>query len=263
MRKPNEYLRLACLAVGLFVSVVNGYSWGQKGHDVTCAVAEKHLTHKAKKQISRILDGKSIVYWANWMDNASHTPEYRYTSTWHYRNIDADQTFAEAPLNENGDVIRAVNAQIEALKSGKLSKEEQAQSLKFLVHLMGDLHCPMHLGHKSDLGGNRWQVQYFGKGTNIHSVWDSGLVESAHKWTYSEWVDQIDTFSKQENKKTVEGDPASWAEQTYEICREVYDSTPVGSKLSYDYVSKWTPTVEQQLLRAGLRLAAVLNDIFR
>ena len=167
MKKSNGILRMVCLAAGLLAFVVNGYSWGQKGHDVTCAVAQNHLTRKAKKQISNILDGKSIVYWANWMDNASHTPDYRYTLTWHYKNIDADETFGQALLNENGDVVRAINEQIDALKSGKLSKEEQALSLKFLVHLMGDLHCPMHLGHRSDLGGNRWQVQYFGKGTTF------------------------------------------------------------------------------------------------
>lgn len=262
MNKFNVMSKLACLTAGLLVFAINGYSWGQKGHDVTCAIAEKHLSRKAKKQILEILDGKSIVYWANWMDNASHTPEYRYTKTWHYKNIDAGETYEQAALEEKGDVVRAINDLIAELKSGNQTKEEQALSLKFLVHLMGDLHCPMHMGHKSDLGGNRWQVQYFGRGSNIHSVWDSGLVESAHKWTYTEWVDQIDTYSKEENKKIVEGDPVSWGEQTYEVCKKVYDATPVGSKLSYDYVSEWAPVAEMQLLRAGLRLAAVLNDIF-
>lgn len=262
MKRFNAMLRTVCLAAGLFVFVIDGAAWGQKGHDVTCAIAEKHLSCKAKKRIAEILDGKSIVYWANWMDNASHTPEFRFTSTWHYKNIDAGETYAEAALNENGDVVRAIEAQIAALKGGKQSREEQAISLKFLVHLMGDLHCPMHMGHKSDLGGNRWQVQYFGRGSNLHSVWDSGLVESAHKWTYSEWVDQIDRFGKKENRKIAEGTPAQWGEQTYEVCKKVYEKTPVGSKLSYDYVSEWTEVAETQLLRAGLRLAAVLNDIF-
>lgn len=262
MKNFNVMSKLACLTAGLLVFAINGYSWGQKGHDVTCAIAEKHLSRKAKKQISEILDGKSIVYWANWMDNASHTPEYKYTKTWHYKNIDAGETYEQAALEEKGDVVRAINDLIEELKSGNQTKDEQALSLKFLVHLMGDLHCPMHMGHKSDLGGNRWQVQYFGRGSNIHSVWDSGLVESAHKWTYTEWVDQIDTYSREENRKMVEGDPASWGEQTYEVCKRVYDATPVGSKLSYDYVSEWAPVAEMQLLRAGLRLAAVLNDIF-
>lgn len=262
MKNFNVMSKLACLTAGLLVFAINGYSWGQKGHDVTCAIAEKHLSRKAKKQISEILDGKSIVYWANWMDNASHTPEYKYTKTWHYKNIDAGETYEQAALEEKGDVVRAINDLIAELKSGNQTKEEQALSLKFLVHLMGDLHCPMHMGHKSDLGGNRWQVQYFGRGSNIHSVWDSGLVESAHKWTYTEWVDQIDTYSREENRKMVEGDPISWGEQTYEVCKKVYDATPVGSKLSYDYVSEWAPVAEMQLLRAGLRLAAVLNDVF-
>ncbi len=262
MKSFNAILKLVCLSAGLLTSVVDGYSWGQKGHDVTCAIAERHLNRKARKQISDILEGKSIVYWANWMDNASHTPEYGYTTTWHYKNIDADETYAQAPLNEKGDVVRAINEQIEALKSGELNREEQALSLKFLVHLMGDLHCPMHMGHKSDLGGNRWQVQYFGKGSNIHSVWDSGLVESAHKWTYTEWVEQIDIMGKEENKRIAAGTPATWGEETYEVCKTVYDATPIGSKLSYDYVSEWSTVAEMQLLRAGLRLAAVLNDIF-
>ena len=263
MKNLNTILKAACLGAGLLLASVNGFSWGQKGHDVTCAIAEKHLTKKARKQITTILDGKSIIYWANWMDNASHTPEYRHTSTWHYKNIDADETYDNAKLNENGDVVHAIEEQIAALKSGKQSQEEQALSLKFLVHLMGDLHCPMHMGHRSDLGGNRWQVQYFRNGTNIHSVWDSGLIENAHKWTYTEWVEQIDTYSIDTDKKIAEGTPESWGRQTYEICKKIYDSTPVGAKLSYDYVSDWTGTVEEQLLRAGLRLASVLNDIFR
>lgn len=171
---------MALLMAGLFAVSVDGYCWGQKGHDVTCAVAQRHLTRKAARKIDEILDGKTIVYWANWMDNASHTPEYRYTSSWHYRNTDEGETFSGAPLNENGDVVRAVNEQIAALKSGKLDKEEQALSLKFLVHLMGDLHCPMHMGHRSDRGGNRWQVQFFNNGTNLHSIWDTGIIESAH-----------------------------------------------------------------------------------
>ena len=104
MKHFNGLLKLVCIGAGLLAVSVNGYSWGQKGHDVTCALAEKHLTKKAKKQITELLDGRSIVYWANWMDNASHTPEYKYTSTWHYKNIDADKTYENAPLNENGDV---------------------------------------------------------------------------------------------------------------------------------------------------------------
>ena len=197
------------------------------------------------------------------MDNASHTPEYKHTSTWHYKNIDADETYETAALNEKGDVVRAIEDQIAALKSGKLSKEESSVALRFLVHLVGDLHCPMHMGHKSDLGGNKWQVQFFGKGSNLHKIWDTEVIESSRKWTYTEWTDQIDRCTKSQVKEIVEGTPNSWGKQTYLISTKLYESTPIGSKLSYDYVSEWSGMLEQQLLYGGLRLAAVLNDIFR
>lgn len=260
--RSNSFIQL-CLALAMFFAGTNAFAWGAKGHDTTCAIAERHLTKKAKKQIAEIFDGKSIVYWANWMDNASHQPEYEYTKTWHYKNIDADETYATAQENENGDVVKAIEAQIAALKSGELNHEAQAIALRMLVHLVGDLHCPMHMGHRSDSGGNRWQVRYFNDGTNLHSIWDSGLVESAHKWTYTEWVDQVDRVDRKTAEAIAAGSLDDWGEETFRIATSVYDATPVGSKLSYDEVSLWAPVIEQQFLRGGLRLARILNEIFK
>lgn len=247
---------------GLILSAQTASAWGQKGHDVTCAIAERHLTPKAQKRISELFNGKSIVYWANWMDNASHTPDFKYTSTWHYKNIDADETYETAALNENGDVVTAIDAMASALKSGQLNKDQAALDLKFLVHLVGDLHCPMHMAHKSDRGGNRWQIQYFNNPKNLHGIWDTDLVESAHKWTYTEWADQIDRAGKAEQAAITAGTLNDWGKETFTITQKIYDSTPEGSKLSYDYVSEWAPVIEQQFLRGGLRLAALLNYIF-
>ena len=262
--KPNRItFPLIILALGMVVCSPDCRAWGQKGHDVTCAVARKHLKKKARKKIDRVLDGQSIVYWSNWLDNASHTPEYAYTKTWHYKNIDADETYENAVLNPDGDVLTAIQAQIAALKSGTLDKEAEALALKMLVHLMGDLHCPMHMGHKSDRGGNRWQVQFFGNGKNLHGIWDSDILESAHKWTFSEWVEEIDTGGKSEYSEIVKGGPEDWGKETYMLATQIYEQTPVGSKLSYDDVARWAPVIERQLRKGGLRLAAVLNDIYR
>lgn len=254
---------MIAVAAGLASACLTAGAWGQKGHDVTCAIAEQHLSRKAKKQISEIFDGKSIVYWANWMDNASHTPEYAYTKTWHYKNIDANETYDTAAQNENGDVLTAIEAQIKALKSGQLNHQQQAIALRMLVHLVGDLHCPMHMGHKSDSGGNRWQVQYFNNGKNLHGIWDSDLIESAHKWTYSEWVREIDRADKEQAKAIVAGTPYDWGRETFEAACKVYENTPVGTKLSYDEVNYWAPLIEQQLLKGGLRLARILNELFK
>ena len=260
----NRNLKIAAIAAAALIAFsADALAWGQKGHDTTCAIAEKHLTAKARRQISEILDGKSIVYWANWLDNASHTPEYAYSKTWHYKNIDANETYETAAECPTGDVVKAIQAQIDALKSGTLNKEAEATALKMLVHLVGDLHCPMHMGHRSDAGGNRWQIQYFREGTNLHSIWDSKLIESAHNWTYSEWVSQIDRADRKTQKEICEGTLDTWGKETYEICTLIYDETPVGTKVMYDEVAHWTPVIEQQLLRGGLRLASILNDIFK
>lgn len=245
------------------VSGLTAFGWGQKGHDVTAYIAEQHLTPTTLAAVTDILDGKSMVYWANWLDNASHSPEYAYTKTWHYKNIDSGFEYDEAPLHPDGDIVRAIYAQVKILKSPGKSKEEKQLALKILEHLMGDLHQPMHMGHQSDLGGNRWNVKYFGRDSNLHSVWDSSVPESAHKWTYTEWCDQINRATPETIQEILaEGTPESWGEETFDICKSVYALTPEGTKISYDYVSTWAPVVEQQFLKGGLRLADLLNSIF-
>lgn len=246
----------------MLLIATEGLAWGQKGHDVTCAVAEKHLTKRAKRHIKKVLEGKSIVYWANWLDNASHTPEYEYTLTWHYKNINADQTYDEVPPFETGDIVVAINEQISKLKSGTLSHEEEALALKMLIHFLGDIHQPMHLGRKTDLGGNQVNVFFFKKETNLHSVWDTDLLESGHAWSHTEWVNQIDRLNRKERKAIVQGSVDDWARETHQYAKAVYEDTPEGTKISYDYIAKYTPLIEQQLLKGGIRLAHILNEIY-
>ena len=251
------------LTIGLTLCSLSAFGWGQKGHDVTVFIAENHLTPVAEAKITELLDGKSMVYWANWLDNASHTPEYAYTKTWHYKNIDDGVNYEEAPLHPDGDVVRAIYDQVSTLQNPYASKEEQQLALKILVHVMGDIHQPMHMGHASDLGGNRWIVNYFGRDSNLHSVWDSSVPESAHKWTYTEWNNQINRATPEEAVVILSnGTPEKWGQETFEICKEVYAKTPEGTKISYDYVSDWTPVVENQFLKGGLRLADILNSIY-
>ena len=237
-------------------------AWGQKGHDVTCEIAERHLTRKARKAVARLLEGKSMVYWSNWLDNASHTPEYAYTKTWHYKNIDAGVLFEDAELEPKGDVVTAINMQMQTLKDKASSTESKRLALKMLIHLVGDVHQPMHMGPKSDLGGNRWMVQFFGREKNLHGIWDSDVLEGGHKWSYEEWATEIDVLSKKQNREICCGTVEDWAKETFAIATEVYRLTPQGSKLSYDYQARWTPVIEQQLLRGGLRLAHLLNSVF-
>ncbi|MDE5628116.1 MAG: S1/P1 nuclease [Muribaculaceae bacterium] len=239
------------------------FAWSQKGHDAVAYIAEKHLSKAAADSVAAILDGKSPVYWANWLDNASYTPDYAYTKTWHYKNIDPEYTYDNAPLNPAGDVVTATNEQIEILSSHKATKEQKALALKILIHVLGDMHQPMHLGRYSDRGGNKVQVRFFDRGTNLHSIWDSSLMNSGHAWTYTEWQQQLDRLSPEQEAEITKGTPDDWARQTYEIAKRVYDYFPAGTKVGYSQIAMWTPVIEQQILSGGLRLAHVLNSIYK
>lgn len=237
-------------------------AWGQKGHDVVANIASCHLTPAARAAVDSIFEGKSMVYWANWLDNASHTPAYDYSRNWHYINIDADETFDTRQKQPKGDVITALNEQITLLADSATLPADERLALKMVVHLMGDLHQPLHAGRRSDLGGNKHNVKFFETETNLHSVWDSRVPETGHKWSYTEWTDQLDRASEALEAELLRGTISDWARESHEIAKEVYQSTPQESVVGYDYIARWTPTVEQQLLKGGLRLAHVLNYTF-
>ena len=246
--------------LAMSLTVTYAWAWGQKGHDTTAAIAERHLTPATKAAVDSLLSGQSLVYWANWLDNASHTKPYAYTKTWHYKNVDADQRYEEAPANPAGDVVTAIRQQVEILKG--VQHGDKTLALKILTHIVGDLHMPLHMGHGNDLGGNRIMVKYFGAQRNLHSVWDSALPESAHKWSYTEWADQLDRLSPEEQEAIVSGSVHDWAKEGIGLADIVYKSTPAGTSMSYDEVATAAPIIEQQFLYGGLRLAHLLNDIF-
>lgn len=253
--------RLLIIPVAFFCAI-SAFGWGQKGHDVTASIAERHLTPAARAAVDSILDHRSMVYWANWLDNASHTPEYAYTKTWHYKNIDEGVRYEEAPANPAGDVVTAIKAQMEKLSDSSTSKAEAELAMKILVHLVGDMHQPLHMGHATDLGGNRVKVRYFGRDANLHGVWDTSLPESAHKWSFTEWADQIDRVDGDEAEAIVAGSVDDWAKESANTAAYVYMNTRSGDNLSYDEVAAWAPTIEVQFLRGGLRLAHLLNTLF-
>lgn len=238
-------------------------AWGPKGHDVVAHIAEQHLSNRTLKRVKSTLNGHSLVYVANWMDNASHTPEYDYTKTWHYVNVDPSEvSYAASAKSSSGDVVTAINTIVARLKSGELDEAQERAELMMLIHLVGDIHCPMHAGYKKDRGGNGTKVKYFGKSNNLHSVWDSEIVESAHRWSYSEWRDNIACANRKQRKAMMQGAPNDWIEESVALARDIYERSTTGDNLSYDYVAHYAPVIEQQLLKGGLRLAKLLEEIY-
>lgn len=239
------------------------FGWGQKGHDAVAYIAECNLRPSTYKKVVQILDGHSLVYYANWMDNASNSDEYRYTKTWHYANVDEGHTYQTMSKNPNGDVVTAIDNIVAELKSGTLTAEQEAVNLKFLIHLVGDIHAPMHAGRLSDLGGNKTYVNYFGRRTKLHSLWDTPLVEDIHRWSYTEWQRQLDKMcTKKQKKQIAQGTAADWLAESHTIATKIYEESPENKRLAYDYQNLFAPHIEERILAGGIRLAALLNEIY-
>ena len=257
-------MKKSLIIVVALLSYLPSFGWGQKGHDVVAYIAECNLTPEAYQKVVKKLGDHSLVYYANWLDNASYSDQYRYTKTWHYANVDEGYTYDTMPKNEKGDVVTAINGIIAEIKSGKLSAEQENVRLRMLIHLVGDIHCPMHAGHLSDRGGNGVIVKFFNKETKLHSLWDTALVEAAHKWSYTEWEQQLNRHCTAEQKqKLAQGEAVDWLNESHAIATEIYKATPEKSKVSYDYIAYYAPVIEKQLLSGGLRLARILNELYK
>lgn len=257
-------MKKTLIIVIALLSYLPSFGWGQKGHDVVAYIAECNLTPEVYQKVVKKLGGHSLVYHANWLDNASYSDQYRYTKTWHYANVDEGYTYDTMPKNEKGDVVTAINGIIAEMKSGKLSAEQENVRLRMLIHLVGDIHCPMHAGHLSDRGGNGVMVKFFNKDTKLHSLWDTALVEAAHKWSYTEWEQQLNRYCAAERKAELsKGTATDWLNESHAIATEIYKATPEKSKVSYDYIAYYAPVIEKRLLSGGLRLARILNELYK
>lgn len=249
-----------CIALAAFQTA---FGWGQKGHDVVAYIAECNLKPEAYQRVTAILNGHSPVYYANWMDSASNSPEYRYTKTWHYANVDKGKSYETMTKNPQGDILTAIDDIVTKLKSKSLTAEQESVNLRFLIHLVGDIHAPMHAGRLSDRGGNDIDVIFFDKKTSLHSLWDTAIVEFVHRWSYTEWQQQLDKILTAEQRAAIaKGTPRDWFEESHKAAQELYIASPKGQKLWYQYANYSAPIVEQRLLAGGLRLAMLLNEIY-
>ena len=236
-------------------------AWGREGHETIAKIAERHLTKRARKRIERYLGGHSIVYYAKWADEYRHTPEYRFTNGWHSTPVDADCRYNDSLLDpEEGNAIFAIEKCSQTLQDYRnLPDSTVAVNLKLLIHFVGDMHCPSHIRYP---GLKVKNVVFRGKKQSYHGVWDSGVLNATHDWSYSEYADHLDRLSKKEIEAISEGTPSDWFEDSARNCRVIYDWAQEGSELDRPFLFEAKALVEDQITRAGYRLARVLNDLF-
>ena len=253
---------LTCLLISTEAS-----AWGMTGHRVVAEIADNNLTTKARKEVTKIIGPQKLAYWANWGDFIKSDKKWDHADTFHYVNIPGDMSreeynvAIEASAEEN--MYKKGLFLINELKNNtSLSTQTKQEYLYFLIHIMGDAHQPMHVGRAEDLGGNKVKVNWFRDTTNIHSVWDSKLVDYEN-YSYTEYAEVLDIVTKNKRKEIQKGTFADWIYESYQKANVIYATVKIDDKLGYNYHHDNKYSMEDQLLKGGLRLAQTINEIFK
>jgi S1/P1 Nuclease len=252
----------------LSLSSAASWWWGMTGHRVTGEIAENYLTTKAKAAIKAILGDESLAMASNWADFIRSDSSYKYLDPWHYINLKAglshDEVMNILTPDTGINLYSKLNFVVRELKNKQLAKDKKILYLRLLIHFVGDLHQPMHVGGRpEDLGGNRVRVLWFSDTTNLHSVWDDKLPEY-QKLSYTEWTKAISHTTLKERLAWQKMPVKEWFYESYQLAQPIYaEITRPYQRLSYRYNFDHIATVNQQLLKGGVRLAGLLNEIFK
>jgi len=240
---------------------IQASSWGLTGHRVVGQIAEIYLTKKARKEVKKVLGTETLADVANWMDFIKSEPSYNHMKPWHYVTVIDGQTYDTSEKAKEGDIIWAINKFVNELKSDTLSLAGQQFALKSLVHLVGDIHQPLHVGNGTDKGGNDVKLKYFWRDSNLHRVWDSGMIDGQNL-SYTEWVKKINHTIKTQVVQWQAASINNWVTESMAMRESVYaldEKKSINYRYNYDHIKE----VELRLVQAGVRLAGVLNNIYQ
>ena len=239
--------------------MTDGFGWGQTGHRATGLIAERLLSAKAKKRIATILEQQSVAMVSTWMDEIRSDSIYDYAVPFHWTTVPDGKKYEDVESDPDGKLIQMLEKITKDLKSGKLSATQEREYLKFLIHLVGDLHQPLHVGKPGDRGGNSVKVKWFGKDSNLHSVWDSEMIDDT-RLSYTELAESCILPDKTTMAKWQSTSFREWGAESMTFRNQIY---AIGNgSLSYKYGYKNFGVVRLRIAQAGVRLAYVLNDIY-
>jgi hypothetical protein len=262
MNKLLKQLFLFSVAI-LSITLI---SWGVKGHRTIAIIAEKHLSTHTANVVFTNLKGENMIDASTWADEIRNQPEYQNTSSWHFLNLPLGLTreqFVDVVGKQPGDnVYTAILKAEDNLKDQTLSIEQKRDALKFLIHLVGDAHQPMHISRKEDKGGNTIQVRFDDKGINLHSLWDSKLIDH-EGLSDTEMARQYDNAAPVQIQQWQNDSPIQWLWESYQISSQLYTDVDKNKNIDEVYYKHYIPVIHQRIEQAGIRLAGVLNKLLK
>ena len=252
---------LAVAAASLALVPAPAFAWGKTGHRVVAAIADTQLSGLAHAHVREILGVESLAEASNWPDEMRSNPDpfwQKTSSPWHYVTV-GGITYDHAP--PEGDALQALFFFRRLVLDPKTNAADRALALRFVIHIVGDLHQPLHAGRPGDRGGNDVKIKWFGRDTNLHAIWDSALIDETG-YSFTEMTEHL--LRHTSNADVIawwDSNPRDWISESTQIRERIYPAAGE-TQLGYDYIYKQTPTVELRLKQGGVRLAAYLNAMF-
>lgn len=268
----NPIARLAASLTALATLALCA-AWGQAGHAIIAEIASHELTPTAKAKVEAILNGVEMPTVASWADSVRPQEAYRWTAPLHYVNM-ADDATGYDPARDcpaEGCVVSGIHDFAAILADPNADEKSRREALMFLIHFVGDLHQPLHAGRAQDKGGNAVRTVFMGEKKNLHSVWDSGIIdagEGGRPWPEiaAELRGRIDDADRAAwleacDGADLTGTAGRWAFESRRLAARYAYPVADGSAIGEAYVGQTLPVVELRLEQAGVRLGALLNGL--
>jgi len=257
--KIYKHFLTFCL-LGLTLSI---FAYDGVGHRIIADIAYNNLTGSARTRVDKVLGKRGMVYASTWADDIRSDKKYAYSYPWHYQDLNDNLTsddlkkLLDHPTEDGEHLFFAIGSMKMRLKKDK----NDAEALKFLIHFIGDLHQPLHLGRKDDMGGNKIEMNWFGRKTNLHSVWDGALIDS-EKMSFSEFSRYLQDKFEPRKADFKKCSLLQSVEASYAVRNSIYAYNTTDTS-NYHYLYFFAGKRDEMLYRGGIQLANILNAIYK
>lgn len=262
-----KFYKKSFIVVVLFLYLpAQSLAWGVLGHRIVGEIASTYLTRKANKAIKQILGNETIAIASNWADFIKSDTSYKYLNEWHY--IDVEKGLMAKEMQQilqkdtSKDAYTSLNFLIKQLKNKTIPLTRKQMYLRLLIHIVGDIHQPFHVSATGDRGGNDIKVRWFAQTSNMHKVWDEQMIEG-QELSYTEYARAINFSTLKQRNEWQKYPLSNWFYESYKMSESLHEEMKQPDQnLSYQYTFNHIKTLNEQLLKGGVRLAKLLNDIF-
>jgi hypothetical protein len=255
------------IAAALALLPAPACAWGKTGHRVIGALADRMIGPRARHEVRAILGVESLAEASTWPDFEHSNPDtfwQKEAGPYHYVTVPVGKTYAEVGAPPEGDAVTALTKFAATVRDRKAPLAERQLALRFIVHIVGDLHQPLHAGNGTDRGGNDIKVTFNRELTNLHAVWDSGLIDQ-DQLSYSEMTNWLAArITRADRMRWRTADPLVWIGESAALRDRIYPAGKPGEPivLGSAYVFAWTATRDLRVEQGGVRLAAYLDELF-